>query len=695
MRKGRLDAILLRDGAVTEEQVRKALLRQKSRGGKLGAHLLWYGFVSEEALVRALMEQMGGSGVRLEGRAIPPDALAAITADLAESIPALPLKIDREKGEFLVAVPDPSDSNVVASLKRASGFSKIVLFVAAESVLRERIAQLYRGRKPDPSRTAAIDMPDLFGGEEAAQGAPTEYAETPPCRYALLLTRQVFLKTVLPSVLEREGIRLSVASTAEQAAEALAAQAAERLLVTDDARDEYARLAAARRGRDPLPVPTFLKTVGRSLFENPASYDSTVAPLLATARLLAEQRCASLPAPPAFALVESDIEALGTAVGLSRLTLDGLRLAALLLQPDKVTSGADPLKTGFGDLAGSARLASRIAFPWDVEGCLRALADRLGAASGSIMPTDDIETVLAAGVLGVVWARHAVSDAGITGQGADSDARKSRIRDLSGRLASSSTVEAYLRIVERGDRSAPAGGDVFLVGDLDGTCPGLAADLRHHGFRVVESETAEEALTAYARRRPVAAIVLVDASPSPAEPFRTGVRRDACDDATPLFAVTRRNDPSSVLTLLEGGFDDVLTLPSSATVIAARVARAVVGRAKGTAPSTAHGIAGTFRDLSFPDLVQSLAGGRKSIRMSIDPGEGRHAELFIRDGRIVHASAGPLSGNDAVFELLRWPEGAAFRVEPVSSFPADNVSVPTDFLLLEGTRLLDEERNRR
>ena len=40
MKKARLDQILLRMGAVSEEQIQKGLLRQKSRGGKLGSHRL-------------------------------------------------------------------------------------------------------------------------------------------------------------------------------------------------------------------------------------------------------------------------------------------------------------------------------------------------------------------------------------------------------------------------------------------------------------------------------------------------------------------------------------------------------------------------------------------------------------------------------------------------------------------------------
>jgi len=44
MEKERLDQILLREGLVTENQIRQALLRQKSHRGPLGSHLLYFKF---------------------------------------------------------------------------------------------------------------------------------------------------------------------------------------------------------------------------------------------------------------------------------------------------------------------------------------------------------------------------------------------------------------------------------------------------------------------------------------------------------------------------------------------------------------------------------------------------------------------------------------------------------------------------
>ncbi|HEX2719725.1 MAG TPA: hypothetical protein VHM71_02135, partial [Candidatus Deferrimicrobium sp.] len=166
MKKGRLDQILLRMGAVSEEQIRKALLRQKSRGGKLGSHLLYYRFVTEEQMVQALAEQFAVSGVRLSRCEIPEDVVKKIPVKIAEEHIALPFRFDSEKGELHVAIADPEDPEALSLLRRTSGVPRVVLHIAPESWIRSKIASLYHGRADASSREYVIDLPDLFVEEK-------------------------------------------------------------------------------------------------------------------------------------------------------------------------------------------------------------------------------------------------------------------------------------------------------------------------------------------------------------------------------------------------------------------------------------------------------------------------------------------------------------------------------------------------
>jgi hypothetical protein len=69
--------------------------------------------------------------------------------------------------------------------------------------------------------------------------------------------------------------------------------------------------------------------------------------------------------------------------------------------------------------------------------------------------------------------------------------------------------------------------------------------------------------------------------------------------------------------------------------------------------------------------------------------EGRLAEIRLRDGQLLGARAGSLSGPEALFEILAWPKG---HFEFVASDPGEGTPFPETLeeLLLEGCRRLDE-----
>lgn len=677
MKKPRLDEILLRNGAVNEEQILRALLRQKSRGGRLGTHLLYYRFISEDALVEALAEQIHRNGIRLGDLEIPEDVARMIPPDVAERHVAIPFRYDRENGELHVAASDPDDPALLPALRRASGVPRIVPFIAPEAAIRGKIARHHHGASPAEAVRQVIDLPDLFEAEKAAAEAAfvPSTGGAPAVRRLVLLTRQLFLKSALPSVLEREGMSLLVACGPAEAADLLRAERFDRLLVTEDARADLEALAASGT---PLPETSFFRTVGEAVVENPAPYARMAESLLSAVRVLAERRTDALPSPPPYALIAGEAAELAHAMGISRLGADGLRIAAWLLLP----GGADSPPGCPGSLADSAALADRLGHPWDIGGCLREIAAAL------VPPAR--EPGIAAGILALSWYRHHALRGLRARTPADADALRSALRAQAGRLAPSSVVEAYLRFVEQTADAAPAGEkDLFLVGEIDAEAPGLAVELRHHGYRIVHASGLAEAAAAYARRRPAAILVRVDDSLAAADDFCRSIRREGRDEATVLFAVTRRTEPSFLLNLLETWFNDVLPLPLNAAVAVARVSKAVSDRERGGETAPRQGFSASFQDLSFVDLVQTLGAGQKSVRMRVEHGKAV-AELYFRRGRIAHAACADRIGAEAVFEVIRWKDEGHFRIEPAETFPPDNVPQPTDYLLLEGLRRLDE-----
>lgn len=704
MKKARLDQILLRMGVVSEEQIRKALLRQKSRGGKLGSHLLYYRFVTEDQMVQALAEQFAVGGVRLSGCEIPEDVVKRIPVKIAEEHVAIPFRFDREKGELHVAIADPEDSEVLSLLRRASGAPRVVLYIAPESRILGKIAALYHGRADDPSRNHVIDLPDLFEGENGKRPsrstAPEETEEKASPRAGILLfTGQVFLKNVLPSVFEREGVRLSVATSADQIVDALKAADCDRVLVSEDVREEFERFLSGPGSRVAVPDATYFRTVGDALLENPVPYDKMFGSLLAAVRSMAGPRPAGVTGSPPYALISKEIAEVGRVLGLGRVVVDGLRIAAHLLTPPPEGENGERLPASreggmlFGDLDASIRVARSLEFPWDIAACVQLLGSPTPAGG---IPSPSVEEgrgfSTASGLLALVWYRHLGLPSLRGGAGGDPEALKSGLRAQAGRLAPSPVVEAYIRVLERSDPFSGAGKDVVLVGDADPRSSNLDLELKRHGFRVAQADDLAEARTIVLRRRPAAIVLRVDESPPAADAFCRFLREEEGDADTALFAVTQRSEPSFLLNLMDTWFCDVFTLPMNGQVVVARITRALSGRERGSGGPAGHGFSATFKDLSFVDLVQALGTGGKSVRMRVEHGGGTQADICFRNGRIVFAECGEEKGADAVYRVIRWQDAGSFRIEPIRTFPPGNVSVPTDYILLEGSRRLDEHQ---
>lgn len=703
MKKARLDQILLRMGAVSEEQIRKALLRQKSRGGKLGSNLLYYRFVTEDQMVQALAEQFAVSGVRLSLCEIPEDVAKRIPVKIAEEHVAIPFRFDREKGELHVAIADPEDAEALSLLRRTSGAPRIILHIAPESGIRSKIASLYHGRAGASSRDHVIDLPDLFEDEKEKRAArPAEAKGTgekaPPRTGILLFTGQVFLKNVLPSVFEREGVRLSVATSADQIVEALKDAECDRVLVSEDVREEFERFLAGPGSRVAVPEATYFRTVANALLENPVPYEKMFESLLAAVRHIAGPRSAGFTGSPPYALISKEIVEVGRGLGLGRVVVDGLRIAAHLLTPpmegkdDATASAPRPGANLFGDLDASIRVAGSLEFPWDIAACLQLLGTATPAGGPSPPEEERRALSTAAGLLALVWYRHQALPSLRGGSGGDPEALKSGLRAQAGLLAPSSVVEAYVRVLEPSDAFSVAGKDIVVVGEVDPRSSNLFLELRQHGFRVAQTDDLAEARKIFLRRRPAAIVLRVDESLTAADAFCRFLREEEGDSDTVLFAVTQRSEPSFLLNLMDTWFSDVFTLPMNGQIVVARISRALSGREKGAGGPAGQGFSATFKDLSFVDLVQALGTGGKSVRMRIDHGNGVQADLCFRKGRIVFAECGEEKGVDVVYRVIRWQDAGNFRIEPIRSFPAENVSVPTDYILLEGSRRLDEHR---
>jgi CheY-like chemotaxis protein len=113
-----------------------------------------------------------------------------------------------------------------------------------------------------------------------------------------------------------------------------------------------------------------------------------------------------------------------------------------------------------------------------------------------------------------------------------------------------------------------------------------------------------------------------------------------------------------------------------------------------TAPSDGV-VRGNLAQMNVIDLMQSLEMGRKSCQLKLN-NEGEKCEVFFAEGQVKHATYGTLSGetlsgDEAVFKVLRWT-GGNFELNFEGKTDQETTKLNTQGLLMEGLRLLDESQ---
>ena len=99
-------------------------------------------------------------------------------------------------------------------------------------------------------------------------------------------------------------------------------------------------------------------------------------------------------------------------------------------------------------------------------------------------------------------------------------------------------------------------------------------------------------------------------------------------------------------------------------------------------------LTGQLSDMSLAELIEFFCNQRKTGRLKIDYQRG-HSVFFIKDGELVDAKVGALSGVDAVYFSLTLPN-AAFDFSPDVQASRRTINEKWTQVVLEGLRRLDE-----
>jgi hypothetical protein len=99
---------------------------------------------------------------------------------------------------------------------------------------------------------------------------------------------------------------------------------------------------------------------------------------------------------------------------------------------------------------------------------------------------------------------------------------------------------------------------------------------------------------------------------------------------------------------------------------------------------------GSLAELHLPDIIQLISVSGKSGVFHLVDGAHR-GQIYLHEGKIVHAELEDVSGEEAVYALAIWSQGD-FRFDPGASTQLRTISKSNTNLLMEAARRLDEWR---
>jgi CheY-like chemotaxis protein len=160
-----------------------------------------------------------------------------------------------------------------------------------------------------------------------------------------------------------------------------------------------------------------------------------------------------------------------------------------------------------------------------------------------------------------------------------------------------------------------------------------------------------------------------------------------------VILLATKSDIAEKLTAQDNLIDEFVEKPFFLKEATQRIKRVIdkISLEKMAKAAASDGVLrGSLLQMNVIDLVQSLEMGRKSCALTLT-NKDEKCDMYFKEGQVNHAVYGPLTGDQAVFKVLRWTDGN-FEVDFEGKTTQQTTNLNTQGLLMEGLRLLDESQ---
>jgi DNA-binding response OmpR family regulator len=699
--KIRLDEILLHEKLISAEQIQEALLRQKKQGGRFGSQLLYHRYIDEASLVKALSIQLNCDGVVLSNINIPENVLKMVPSKLALTRMAIPFDYDTKTNTLRVACTDPTDQALINELNFIAQGKKIKLYVAAELSLETMVSRHYLGRDADLNDKLLLEIPDLMVNSEPS---PEETAkiqarqQTAVTKNVLLVTDEQYTGSLIESILERDGYRVHICDTAAEALDAVAHESYSAIFVKDSVESPDGDLPVKLRTLSPRSTLRLYDNAGSLILNDDAYLISEdivkrnlalFTALLSSKDNIAENHAAS---------VGKYVEKLCLKLNLQPREKLTVITAAYLHDIAKHygdVGGGDEYRT---KIDASIKLLESFEYSKTVTSILGSMYKDLKSDNAASLSFE----ALGGSMLTIVdlFCENVAFDKNFTLE--KFDAIKKRLRDYSGKFFPGDVVEAFIAIVQEeilNLQTVGLAGKIALFSNDPMSSYPLALRLKNEGFKVTLESVAEKYIAICAETKPD--FIIIQLKGQAAEIGQT--ISDFASKGLPLkehpsILMTEAEAIPQLASLLETGIEDILQFDASYELLVAKI-----HRAKSRLLARSHnkpldeqlsGARGRLADMNLIDLMQALAPGRRTVKITVSSTAISKDKLviFLNKGNIIFGEMGDKKGADAIYEAMTWVDGI-WSVESIQpeSLPQANVQTSNDSILMEGAYRLDEK----
>lgn len=163
----RIGELLIREGVISDGQLREALGLQERGGGKLVENLISLGYLDPKTFANFLSRQPGMASINLLNYSIPAEIIKLIPADIALKHEVLPL--DRLGRDLTVAMACPLDKQTLDMLQATTGL-RVKPFLVSMGDIRVALNRYYRPagehhvlklqERPTATRPAPLPEPE-------------------------------------------------------------------------------------------------------------------------------------------------------------------------------------------------------------------------------------------------------------------------------------------------------------------------------------------------------------------------------------------------------------------------------------------------------------------------------------------------------------------------------------------------------